>query len=46
VRLADGAEVLANRPGEAPVSALGWSGDGSKLAFGCENGDAGIVDLG
>jgi WD40 repeat protein len=45
VRLADGAEVLAKRPGDAPVSALGWSGDGGKLAFGCEDGAAGIVDL-
>lgn len=45
VRLADGAEILARRPGEAPISALAWSGDGSRLAFGCEDGDAGIVDL-
>jgi WD40 repeat protein len=45
VRIADGAEVLAKRPGDAPVSALGWSGDGSRLAFGCEDGAAGIVDL-
>lgn len=45
VRVADGAEVLAKRPGDAPVSALGWSGDGGRLAFGCEDGAAGIVDL-
>jgi WD40 repeat protein len=45
VRITDGAEVLAKRPGDAAVSALGWSGDGAKLAFGCEDGDAGIVDL-
>jgi WD40 repeat protein len=45
VRLADGAEILARRPGEAPISALAWSEDGSRLAFGCEDGDAGIVDL-
>jgi WD40 repeat protein len=45
VRVADGAEVLAKRPGNAPVSALAWSGDGSRLAFGCEDGEAGIVDL-
>lgn len=46
VRVADGAEVLAKRPGDAPVSALAWSADGGKLAFGCEDGEAGIVDLG
>ena len=45
VRLADGAEILAKRPGDAAVSALAWSGDGSRLAFGCEDGAAGIVDL-
>jgi WD40 repeat protein len=45
VRVADGAEILAKRPGDAPVAALAWSGDGTKLAFGCEDGAAGIVDL-
>jgi WD40 repeat protein len=44
-RIDDGAEVLAKRPGKAPVSALAWNGDGSKLAFGTEDGEAGIVDL-
>jgi WD40 repeat protein len=45
VRIADGAEVLAKRPGEAVVSALGWSADGGKMAFGCEDGAAGVIDL-
>ena len=27
------------------VSALAWSADGAKLAFGTEDGEAGIVDL-
>ncbi len=44
-RLEDGAEILARRPGNAPVSALAWSGDGTKLAFGTEDGEAGIADL-
>jgi WD40 repeat protein len=44
-RIDDGAEILARRPGGAPVSALAWSADGSKLAFGAEDGEAGIVDL-
>ena len=44
-RIEDGAEILAKRPGAAAVSALGWSADGSKLAFGTEDGEAGIVDL-
>jgi len=46
VRLQDGAEILAKKPGEAPVSALAWSADGRLLAFGTENGDAGVLDLG
>lgn len=44
-RIDDGAEVLARRPGAAPISALAWNADGSKLAFGTEDGEAGIVDL-
>jgi WD40 repeat protein len=43
-RIDDGAEILARRKG-APVSALAWSADGSKIAFGTEDGEAGIVDL-
>ena len=45
VRLEDGAEILAKKPGEAPVTALAWSADGLYLVFGAENGEAGILDL-
>jgi WD40 repeat protein len=45
VRIEDGAEVIAKRPGEAPVTALAWSADGTLLAFGTENGEAGVTDL-
>jgi WD40 repeat protein len=44
-RIDDGAEILAKKPGAAAVSALAWSADGSRLAFGTEDGEAGIVDL-
>jgi WD40 repeat protein len=44
-RIEDGAEILAKKPGSAAVSALAWNADGSKLAFGSEDGEAGIVDL-
>ena len=44
-RIDDGAEILAKKPGAAPVSALAWSADGAKLAFGTEDGEAGIADL-
>jgi WD40 repeat protein len=45
VRRVDGAEILARKPAAAPITALCWSQDGKLLAFGTEDGDAGIVDL-
>jgi len=45
VRLEDGAEVLARNPASAPVTALAWNSGGSMLAFGTEDGDAGVIDL-
>ncbi len=45
VRIDDGAEILAKKPGPAPVTALAWSADGMLLAFGTEAGDAGVIDL-
>jgi WD40 repeat protein len=44
-RLEDGAEILAKKPGDAPVTALAWSGDGRLVAWGTESGEAGIIDL-
>jgi WD40 repeat protein len=45
VRMADGAEVLARRPDGSAVSGLAWNSIGSALAFGTEDGQAGIIDL-
>jgi WD40 repeat protein len=45
VRLEDGAEILARKPAGSPVTALSWSAAGTLLAFGTEDGDAGVVDL-
>ncbi len=45
VRIDDGAEILAKRPGEAPVSAMAWNPDGTRFAFGTENGEAGVLAL-
>jgi WD40 repeat protein len=45
VRVDDGAEILAKKPGAAPVSALAWRADGRALAFGTEGGEAGVIDL-
>jgi len=45
VRIEDGAEILAKKPSDAPVTALAWSADGSLLAWGTEEGEAGVIDL-
>jgi len=46
VRMDDGAEVLARKPGDGPITALAWSADGKLLAFGTENSSAGVINLG
>jgi WD40 repeat protein len=46
VRIKDGAEILGRKSGSAPVTALAWGADGRFLAFGTEDGEAGILDLG
>jgi WD40 repeat protein len=46
VRVDDGAEVLARKGAGAPVTALAWSAAGTLLAFGAENGEAGVIALG
>jgi hypothetical protein len=45
VKIEDGAEILARRPASAPLSALGWDSAGAVLAFGDENGEAGVIAL-
>jgi WD40 repeat protein len=45
VRFADSEEALLRRPGGGPVSALAWDAAGGKLAFGTEDGAAGIISL-
>jgi WD40 repeat protein len=45
VRIDDGAEILAKKPGNAPISALAWNAKGRLLAFGTEAGEAGVIDL-
>jgi WD40 repeat protein len=45
VRLEDGAEILVRRNGSEPVSALAWNAKGTLLAFGTEDGAAGILEF-
>ncbi len=44
-RFTDNAEVLLRRPGKGPVSSMDWDGDGTRLVFGTETAEAGIVSL-
>lgn len=46
VRIDDGAEILARKPGDGPVTALAWGEDGALLAFGTDDGAAGVINLG
>lgn len=44
-RFADGKEALLRRPGKGAISAMGWDGEGHRLAFGSATGDCGIIDI-
>lgn len=47
-RITDGSEILVRRPvdvDKAGVTALAWDPIGGRLAFGAENGDAGLLTL-
>lgn len=46
VRIDDGAEVLGKKPGKAPITALAWDDAGLQLAWGTEDGEAGVIPLG
>ena len=46
IRLTDASELLVRAPREGSgVTALSWDGNGKRLAFGCEDGQAGILTL-
>ncbi len=45
VRMSDDAEILARRPDGMPVSALAWNPGGTAVAFGTEDGQAGVINL-
>jgi hypothetical protein len=45
VRLDDGAEILVKDAGPSPVTALAWDSAGARVAFGAEDGEAGILVL-
>jgi WD40 repeat protein len=44
-RFEDDKAACVRTPGNAPVSALAWRSDGGRLAFGCEDGAAGVLNF-
>ena len=44
--IATGRILPVARPGHGPVSAMAWSADGARLAFGTETGFAALIDFG
>lgn len=45
-RTSDPGELLARKPGEGgPITALAWDGEGKRLAFGTDDGTAGVLTL-
>jgi WD40 repeat protein len=45
VRFGDAEEALLRRSGQSPISALAWDKAGRRLAFGAEDGSAGVIDI-
>lgn len=45
VRFTDQKEVLLRRPGKGAITSMGWDDQGTRLAFGSETGDCGVVDM-
>lgn len=45
VRIEDGREALLKRPGSGAISTLNWDSSGTRIAYGSEAGEAGIIDI-
>ncbi|MEN5298072.1 WD40 repeat domain-containing protein [Brucella sp. TWI559] len=45
VRFEDQKEVLLRRGGKGAITSMGWDNQGSRLAFGSETGDCGVIDI-
>ncbi len=45
VRIEDGDEAVLRKSGNSPVTSLNWDKPGNRLAFGSEEGEAGLIDI-
>lgn len=44
-RIADQKEVVLRRGGKSAITSMAWDTKGTRLAFGSEEGDCGVVDI-
>jgi len=45
VRIDDGDEAPLRTRGNSPITSLNWAKNGNRLAFGSEEGEAGVIDV-
>lgn len=45
VKIDDAGEALLRRPGKGAVSSINWDKAGTRLVFGSEEGEAGLIDI-
>lgn len=44
-RVSDQKEVLLRRPGKGAISSMAWDKKGTRLVFGAETGECGVIDI-
>ena len=45
IRIDDASEAVLRKSGKSPISTMKWDQNGQRLAFGSEEGEAGVVDI-
>ena len=45
IRIDDTSEAVLRRAGKSPISTMNWGPKGQRLAFGSEEGEAGVIDI-
>ncbi len=45
IHIDDANEAVLRKAGKSPISTMNWDAKGQRLAFGSEEGDAGVVDI-
>ncbi len=45
IRIDDANEAVLRKAGKSPISTMNWDAKGQRLAFGSEEGEAGVVDV-